>query len=31
MSILSNTFGDQQGSALIDYIELSLMLQYNSR
>ena len=28
--ILENSFGDQQDKALHDYIEASLMLQYNS-
>ena len=30
-SILNNTFDDDQERALADYIELSLMLQYNKR
>ena len=30
-SILSNCFGEQQDRALQDYIEASLMLQYNKR
>ena len=30
-SLLKNSFGDRQNSALQDYIEASLMLQYNNR
>ena len=30
-SLLANSFGDQQTSALQDYIETSIMLQYNKR
>lgn len=30
-SLLSNTFGDHQYNSLEDYIETSLMLQYNKR
>ena len=30
-SILNNTFGDDQDSALADYIELALQLQFNER
>ena len=30
-SALKNSFGDQQGRALEDYVELSLMLQHNKR
>ena len=30
-SLLRNSFGERQNSALQDYIETSLMLQYNSR
>ena len=29
-SLLKNSFGDRQNSALQDYIEASLMLQYNN-
>ena len=30
-SILNNTFGDDQGNAMADYIELALQLQFNER
>ena len=30
-SLLNNTFGDQQQNCLEDYVEASLMLQYNKR
>jgi len=30
-SLFNNSFGPQQNSALQDYIETSLMLQYNKR
>ena len=30
-SILSNSFGERQESSLQDYIECSIMLQYNGR
>ena len=30
-SILNDTFDDDQTSALADYLELSLQLQYNAR
>ena len=31
ISLLNNTFDDDQDSALADYIELSLQLQFNNR